>query len=98
MRPQRIGYNATISAPHMHAFALVIAQYNENSCNTECISYVKEFLKDQLKTAKRCLDVGSGSGYLTLAFAKLMEQPDAVAYGIEHIPGLVKDSITNIEK
>ena len=45
--PQPIQYNATISAPHMHAYAL-------------------ELLKDKLQGAKRCLDVGSGSGYLTL--------------------------------
>lgn len=60
--------------------------------------YLKEFLKDRLKTAKSCLDVGSGSGYLTLAFAKLMEEPEAVSYGVEHIPQLVKESIANIEK
>lgn len=45
--PQPIQYNATISAPHMHAYAL-------------------ELLKDKLQGAKSCLDVGSGSGYLTL--------------------------------
>lgn len=59
---------------------------------------MKELLKDHLKKGKRALDVGSGSGYLTLAFAKMMEQPDAVAYGIEHISNLVKESIVNLEK
>jgi protein-L-isoaspartate(D-aspartate) O-methyltransferase len=52
--PQGIGYSATISAPHMHAFAL-------------------EYFRDHLKVAKKVLDVGSGSGYLTLAFAKMIE-------------------------
>lgn len=60
--------------------------------------YLKELLKDHLKRAKRCLDVGSGSGYLTLAFAMMMHEPGAVSYGIEHIPNLVKTSIINIEK
>ena len=55
-------------------------------------------LKDHLKTAKRSLDVGSGSGYLTLAFAQLMEDPEAVSYGIEHISTLVKESIVNLKK
>ena len=55
-------------------------------------------LKDILKDAKRCLDVGSGTGYLTLAFAKLMKNKDAISYGIEHIPELVKSSIVNISK
>lgn len=86
--PISIGYNVTISAPHMHAFAL-------------------ETLKDKLKTAKRCLDVGSGTGYLTLAFAKMMlhhqkldvgEPGEVVSYGVEHIPELVKLSKENIKK
>jgi len=77
--PQSIGYNATISAPHMHA-------------------HVLELLKDRLKDAKRCLDVGSGSGYLTLAFAKMMLNSGAVSYGVEHIPELVERSILNIKK
>jgi len=77
--PQLIGYQATISAPHMHAMAL-------------------EYLKDHLHKGKRSLDVGSGSGYLTLAFAKMMQEPDAKAYGVEHIPQLVTLSIKNINK
>lgn len=31
-------------------------------------AYALELLKDNLIKAKRCLDVGSGTGYLTLAF------------------------------
>jgi protein-L-isoaspartate(D-aspartate) O-methyltransferase len=76
---QRIGYNATISAPHMHCIAL------------EC-------LKDHLKYAKRALDLGSGTAYSTLAMAKLMESPDAVCYGIDHIKDLCDQSIKNIKK
>ena len=49
-----------------------------------------------MKKGKKSLDVGSGTGYLTLAFAELM--PEGVSYGIEHIPELVKMSIANIEK
>jgi len=77
--PQSIGYNVTISAPHMHIHAM-------------------QMLKDTLINAKRCLDVGSGTGYLTLAFAKMMKNKDAVSYGIEHIPELCKSSIENISK
>ena len=76
--PQLMGFNVTISAPHMHAYAL-------------------EFLRERLASAKKCLDVGSGSGYLTLAFLKLMPA-DAVSYGVEHIPELVQRAIDNISK
>lgn len=49
-RPESIGYGATISAPHMHAYAL-------------------EYLEDRIVKAHKILDVGSGTGILTLAMA-----------------------------
>lgn len=76
--PQSIDYNATISAPHMHAFAL-------------------EYLKDFLKPGNHALDVGSGSGYLTVAFSKMMDD-SGVSVGIEHIPQLVELGKSNINK
>lgn len=48
--PQPLGYGATISAPHMHAYAL-------------------EHLQKHLLNAKKALDVGSGTGYLTAAMS-----------------------------
>lgn len=42
------------------------------------------------------LDIGSGSGYLCVAFSLLF--PDAKITGIEHIPELVDVSIANIRK
>lgn len=49
------------------------------------------------------LDVGSGSGYLTVCFARAIQQKDAskngqnsVVVGIEHQPTLVKLSNRNI--
>jgi len=76
--PQAIGYNITISAPHMHAHAL-------------------ELLKDHLKPGMRSLDVGSGSGYLTVCMA-LMVGSSGKAVGIDHIPELVEMSKTNIKQ
>ena len=51
--PQSIGCGVTISAPHMHAYAL-------------------ELLREQLAPGATALDVGSGSGYLTACFAKMV--------------------------
>ena len=76
--PQTIGYNATISAPHMHAYALeYLAPYCTNNINI--------------------LDVGSGSGYLTVALSKMINDTGRVI-GIEHIDPLYKLSINNISK
>lgn len=78
--PQSIGYNVTISAPHMHAFALEAS-----------VSFIK------FNEPQRVLDVGSGSGYLSVAFAKLLG-PNSKIYGIEHIQSLVNLSRQNTEK
>jgi protein-L-isoaspartate(D-aspartate) O-methyltransferase len=64
--PQSLGYGATISAPHMHAYAL-------------------EYLEKNLLKAKKALDVGSGTGYLTAAMT-LMAPKSCKVYGIEHVP------------
>ncbi|CAK8697568.1 unnamed protein product [Clavelina lepadiformis] len=78
--PQSIGYQATISAPHMHAYAL-------------------EILHEQLsgKINAAALDVGSGSGYLTACFARMMGESGR-AFGIEHIAELVNKSVENIKR
>ncbi|CAH8860602.1 unnamed protein product [Trichobilharzia szidati] len=75
---QPIGYRATISAPHIHAYAL-------------------EALQDHLKLGSRALDVGSGSGYLTVCMA-LMVGSTGVAVGIEHIEELTKYALGNVDK
>ena len=77
-RPQYIDFNATISAPHMHAYAL-------------------EQLKDHLTEGCHILDVGSGSGYLTVAFSKMINDTGKVV-GIEHIKGLYDIGYKNIMK
>jgi len=76
--PQRIGWNITISAPHMHAHALSL-------------------LSEHLKPGMRGLDVGSGSGYLTVCMA-LMVGGQGRVVGIDHIQPLVDSSIANIRK
>uniref|UniRef100_A0A8C4N2J5 Protein-L-isoaspartate O-methyltransferase n=1 Tax=Eptatretus burgeri TaxID=7764 RepID=A0A8C4N2J5_EPTBU len=76
--PQSIGYQATISAPHMHAYAL-------------------EMLHDCLYEGASALDVGSGSGYLTTCFARMVGLTGKVV-GIDHIQELVDSSIKNVQK
>jgi len=46
-------------------------------------------LKDHLKDASKCLDIGAGSGYLTIAMRLLMtKHKNAFVFGIEHIEQL----------
>ena len=77
-KPQYIGYNVTISAPHMHAFAL---EHLSNFCTKDA----------------HILDVGSGSGFLTVALSKMANDTGTVV-GIEHIPELYNFGITNVKK
>nr|CAD7260883.1 unnamed protein product [Timema shepardi] len=76
--PQGIGYGVTISAPHMHGYAL-------------------ELLKGHLTEGEHALDVGSGSGYLTVCMA-LMVGETGRAIGIDHIQELVEFSRANVMK
>jgi len=77
-RPIYIGYNVTISAPHMHAFAL-------------------EHLAPFCTKGAKILDIGSGSGYLTVALSKMTNDTGTVV-GIEHIPELYEFGIKNVRK
>uniref|UniRef100_A0AC34FM00 Protein-L-isoaspartate O-methyltransferase n=1 Tax=Panagrolaimus sp. ES5 TaxID=591445 RepID=A0AC34FM00_9BILA len=56
-----------------------------------------EALEPKLHENAKVLDVGSGSGYLTACFAKMIGA-GGKAVGIEHMGELVKKSIENIRK
>jgi len=56
-----------------------------------------EGLIDVIRPNSHILDVGSGSGYLTACFAKLLG-PEGMAVGVEHIEELVKLSNENVRK
>lgn len=81
-RPHSIGYSATISAPHMHAYAL--DNLSKHLSRPDC----------------KVLDVGSGSGFLTMCFARYLQEatPEStgLVVGIEHHPKLVEFSIGNL--
>ena len=57
------------------------------------MDYLVPYLKDNC----RALDVGSGSGYLTVAMSKMMNDTGVVV-GIEHISGLFEIGQKNINK
>ena len=51
-------------------------------------SYCLELLKDHLKEGNKALDIGFGSGYLTVAMSKMMGDK-GIVIGIEHIKELL---------
>ncbi|OWM90547.1 hypothetical protein CDL15_Pgr014850 [Punica granatum] len=102
--PMTIGYNATISAPHMHAMCLQLLEPNlqpgmhvldvGSALFTHAINVVLKKFKFVKTEAKH---LGYGTGYLTACFA-VMVGHQGRAVGVEHIPELVSSSIKNIEK
>ncbi|XP_069493655.1 protein-L-isoaspartate(D-aspartate) O-methyltransferase-like isoform X2 [Ambystoma mexicanum] len=58
-------------------------------------AHALELLEDKLVEGASALDVGSGSGYLTACFARMVGATGKVV-GIEHIEQLVRDSIANV--
>ena len=60
-------------------------------------SYCLEVLKDFLTEGSTALDIGFGSGYLSVAMSKMMNDKGRVI-GIEHIKDLYDFGINNIKK
>jgi protein-L-isoaspartate O-methyltransferase len=54
-------------------------------------------LEPQLQSGASALDVGSGSGYLTAAMAKLVG-PGGHVLGVEQVPALVEDAWQNVAR
>ena len=71
--------------------------YNVTISAPHMHAYCLELLKDHLKEGKKALDVGFGSGYLTVAMSKMMGDK-GVAVGIEHIKELCDFARENISK
>uniref|UniRef100_A0A8B9KP00 Protein-L-isoaspartate O-methyltransferase n=1 Tax=Astyanax mexicanus TaxID=7994 RepID=A0A8B9KP00_ASTMX len=58
-------------------------------------AHALEVLGDKLTEGASALDVGSGSGYLTACFARMVG-PTGKVVGIEHIDELVQASVKNV--
>ncbi|XP_047013378.2 l-isoaspartyl protein carboxyl methyltransferase, like isoform X1 [Ictalurus punctatus] len=59
-------------------------------------AHVLEILSEQLTEGASALDVGSGSGYLTACFARMVG-PTGKVVGIDHIAELVQASVKNVQ-
>ncbi|KAM3870998.1 l-isoaspartyl protein carboxyl methyltransferase, like [Diretmus argenteus] len=59
-------------------------------------AHALEVLSDKLTEGASALDVGSGSGYLTACFARMVG-PSGKVVGIEHIDELVRMSVKNVQ-
>ncbi len=71
--------------------------YNVTISAPHMHAYCLELLKDHLKPGGKALDVGFGSGYLTVAMSKMMDDK-GTAVGIEHIKELCDFANENIRK
>lgn len=141
--PLMIGWNTTISAPHMHMLTISylskilnenfileddkdvssFMQSNNNNANlintiSNCnnnnststtninnnhITSVSTNMENIMKSLNikkpflKALDIGSGSGYMTLALSKMLG-PNSRVYGIDHIEEIINYSKSNIQK
>ena len=71
--------------------------YNVTISAPHMHAYCLEVLRDHLKEGGKALDVGFGSGYLTVAMSKMMNDK-GTAVGIEHIKELCQFAEKNISK
>lgn len=101
--PMPIGYNATISAPHMHATCLQLLE-DKLQPGMRALDVGSGSFFDLIDMWKSSLGIQInnqlmfvGTGYLTGCFA-LMVGDEGRVVGVEHIPELVDMSIKNIEK
>ncbi|KAL5009156.1 hypothetical protein ScPMuIL_014737 [Solemya velum] len=83
-------FNPYADSPQSIGFAVTISAPHMHA-------HALELLSQNLYEGARALDVGSGSGYLTLCMS-LLVGPTGRAVGIDHIEELVNDSIKNVKK
>lgn len=83
-------YNPYMDSPQSIGYGATISAPHMHA-------HALELMKDQLVEGATCLDVGSGSGYLTACMAHMIGETGC-AVGIEHIKELTDLSIKNMQK
>lgn len=83
-------YNPYMDSPQSIGYGATISAPHMHA-------HALELMKDQLVEGASCLDVGSGSGYLTACMAHMIGETGC-AVGIEHIKELTDLSVKNIQK
>ena len=85
-RPLPLNEEVTISAPNVHGPAL-----------DTLLPTLFRFKSNPKNLPLRCLDVGSGSGYMLAMFAEITG-PEGKLAGIEYIPEIAQLGIDNLKK
>ncbi|KAI1111032.1 PCMT-domain-containing protein [Nemania sp. NC0429] len=93
---QILGYQSTISAPHMHAKAVELLLPYLLPHSEQHISSEEETIGIRGRT-RGILDIGSGSGFLVHVFAELAGETSVVV-GVEHIEDLRTFGEANMRK
>ncbi|XP_077321017.1 protein-L-isoaspartate(D-aspartate) O-methyltransferase-like isoform X4 [Lithobates pipiens] len=104
---------ATISLPFGLLFSRAMAWTSSGKTHSDLVNNLRryratisaphmhahalEVLEDKLFEGAKALDVGSGSGYLTACFARMVG-PTGKVIGIDHIDQLVHDATENVKK
>ena len=83
-------YNPYMDSPQSIGYGATISAPHMHA-------HALELMKEQLAEGSTCLDVGSGSGYLTACMAQMVGE-SGCAVGIEHIKELTDLSMRNIQK
>lgn len=71
--------------------------YGVNISAPHMHAFALEYLAPFCENGARILDIGSGSGYLTVALSKMINDTGLVV-GVEHIPQLYQFGLENVQK
>ena len=89
-RPQQLGFGATLSTPHHHASAMA-----------PLAEWLEELEEDEVefkpRTALRALDLGCGTGYLTVLIANLLSSACSASESTNSLQGVTTIEVVGID-